>query len=225
MAVEMIERFDPEMKEAPRTILLQPFAMLPFLYCWSHLFGSEISGILGTVFYSVGVQWLGPMVLSLMRVNYNTEPMGDSMFSLYKLVPLTGASVSIVFNSQLLAALGRYREGNTLGTGEPVVLDEADEMNAPADRFWILVHIVVFWLILILLIEWKVHSICCGSRMREVRSVDNAEFFGKQEPSSELNQEDDGESSEVAQIIGDAEQLELRFGQKNKPKRELAYKI
>lgn len=149
--------------------------------------------------------------------------------SLFKMIPLTGAPMTMMFNSKALYVLNRYRDGNSQGEGEPIETDEANEINAPADRFWIFVHIIVFWAILLFFIEWKVHRyicFCCTSRMREVRLEDNANFFGKLETSGEMsNNEYDGESSEVAQIIGDGEQLELRFNRKQTPKRQLAYTI
>ena len=109
---------------------------------------------------------------------------------------------TVVYNSENLAALGRYRENNAAGVGPPIELDENHPMNAPADRFWMLIHVIFFWVLLIAVIEYRLHCLCCDPRkLREISMQENDEFFGRtqkglEDVDDELPNESD--SSEVA---------------------------
>ena len=59
--------------------------------------------------------------------------MGDSLFKLAKMMPLTGPSMSMMFNTSILESLDRFRTYNEKSTGDPIETDEMHETNAPAD--------------------------------------------------------------------------------------------
>ena len=73
----------------------------------------------------------------------------------------------------------------------------------------ILAHCAVFWFILIFFIEFKICSICCcNRRMRKsVSFEDNDKFISQIIKSQQFAQpaDEDEQSSESAQIIGDEE--------------------
>ena len=111
----------------------------------------------------------------------------------------------------MLKSIFTFRDNSPFGTGKDVEYDEEHEMNAPLDRFWMLVHIIAFWVILIGMIEYRLHCLCCDPRRMKVLSQhDNDQFFGKTSDDladidDELPVESDG--SEVAQIIGEGENI------------------
>ena len=55
MALLMIATYDDHMVMAPKCIMLQPLATLPFLYLCSHLFSSEITGTITLFCYTLVV--------------------------------------------------------------------------------------------------------------------------------------------------------------------------
>ena len=79
-------------------------------------------------------------------------------------------------------------------------------MNGKADLQWTVIHIIVFWFILIALIEYRLHCLCCSST-KKMTQEDNDTFFGRDETDLERFDEDDGESSEAPQIYGDGDNL------------------
>lgn len=134
-----------------------------------------------------------------------TEVSGDSMFKLAKFLPMQSAISSMLFNSEILKALALFRHNNPLGAGEPIETDEMHEMNSKADVRAILIHIVIFWFILIAVIEWRVFSVCC-LRFKKINDTDNKSLL-------KLNNNfvDAGDSSEVGEIIEVGKDLEVRF--------------
>ena len=71
--------------------------------------------------------------------------------------------------------MGRYREQNTLGKGDPVITDEEDPMNGKSDLMWTVIHIIAFWFILLVFIEYRLPCLFCypASRIRRVDQEDN----------------------------------------------------
>ena len=51
IAIYLIRKFDPEMQQAERSIMLAPFAMLSFIYVAQHLFTREVSAIMTLLVY------------------------------------------------------------------------------------------------------------------------------------------------------------------------------
>ena len=103
-----------------------------------------------------------------------------------------------------------FRENNTSGLGDPIEIDEGHAMNGKLDMQWIFYHTIIFWLILILVIEWRIPC-CMISRMKQVTREDNKEFFSANTPGEEdevkVDDVDNSESSEVAHIIGEGDNL------------------
>ena len=128
--------------------------MLPFIYVCSHLFKSETAAMMSLITYQFLIQYILPYLLMPLRVNSNSEVLGDNVFKLMKILPLESVTSSIVFNSQLLANMSRYRDQNSLGKGDDIETDEGHSSNGEADIFWIIIHCIVFWVILIVFIEW-----------------------------------------------------------------------
>ena len=113
--------------------------------------------------------------------------------------------------------------------GLPIETDELHPMNAPLDQIWMMIQIIFFWAVLILLIEYRLHFMGCDPRRMKVLSQhDNDQFFGKS-PDDLVDIDDEipneSDSSEVAQIIGEGENIQLRFNVKQKPRQELALKV
>ena len=158
----MIGRYDDYMEYAPTTVALQPLVTLPLLYVCSFMFTREATAVITLFFYQVLFVALFPYVLVAVRLNPKTEAFGDAVFRAAKvLLPGEAATSSLVYNTSLLAALGRFRDQNDQGLGDPVVLDEGADMNGKADVKWILIHCAVFWAILLLLLEWRLPCMCC----------------------------------------------------------------
>jgi len=45
IAIFLIGRYEPQMEMAARSLLVQPFAMLPFIYVISQMFSNELSAV------------------------------------------------------------------------------------------------------------------------------------------------------------------------------------
>ena len=156
-------------------IFLQPFSMLPFIYCISFLFDKENVAVLSLLLYQIIFQWLLPFLISAIRLSYSTEQTGDAIYSLLKWVPLESSASSIFYNSKVLWGMHRFREFNLLGEGEEIKKLESDDMNGPADVFSILVHMVLFWLILLFILEYKIPCLCCGP-IKRISRGEQAQF-------------------------------------------------
>ena len=146
-------------------------------------------------------------------MNAAAEQLGDNLFKLGKLVPLQGSIMSMMFNREQLKALGQFRDVNEDGTGEDIETDEYHPDNAPRDVLFMVVHCLLFWFIILVLIEWKLPCCCCYE-MRRISSEDNENFFLQSEV---FDFDEGGDSSEVAQILGEGQELQLRFHIKQKP--------
>lgn len=46
-------------------------------------------------------------------------------------------------------------------------------MNGSADITWTIVHAIVFWVILLLLIEYRLPCFCCDTKPKQVTYEDN----------------------------------------------------
>ena len=73
--------------------------MLPFIYVCSHLFKSETAAMMSLITYQFLIQYILPYLLMPLRVNANSEVLGDNVFKLMKILPLESVTSSIVFNS------------------------------------------------------------------------------------------------------------------------------
>ena len=129
---------------------------------------------------------------------------------------MLGSISSMIFNTEVLKVLGEFREVNDKGAGSPIETDEMHETNARLDQKWMLYHIIGFWFILLVLIEWRLLSFCC-QEMDKITEEDNEVFFKDDE--DYYNYSGAGESSEVAQILGEGTDLQLRFHIKQKPRK------
>ena len=121
---------------------------------------------------------------------------------------------SMLFNSKLLWALHRFREQNSQGDGDEVEMDERHEMNGESDKNWIYLHIIVFWIVLILFVEWR-FPFCDCSRIGRISDEDNRSVFGDQQEEDNVVEEnekglDHSESSESVKIgDGDGDSFRL----------------
>jgi len=97
------------MELAYKTVFLQPFAMLPFLYVCSHLFDREVIAVLTLLTYHLMVQLLFPLLIVMLRISSNMEPLADAIFRLSKFVPTVGVFNSMIQNKELLWALATFR--------------------------------------------------------------------------------------------------------------------
>ena len=121
---------------------------------------------------------------------------------------MSGPGLSMMFNTDILEALDTFRSYNTKSEGDPIETDEMHEMNAPADHFWMLVHVIFFWIILLVIIELRILTRCCGG-MDTITADDNDAYFKDDEEYNNFS--DAGESSEVGQIVGEGTDLHIRF--------------
>jgi len=210
--------------------------MLPFIYVIQHLFTSEITALITLLIYQINIQFVLPFLLVAMRLNARSEIFGDNLFKLFKAFPMQSAMSSIVYNTETLAALFRYRDQNVSGIGPDIETDENHPMNAPADSMWINVQFIFFWVLLLGVIEYRLLCFCCDPKAaREISKHDNDVYFGRENLSEskrglnavddEMPNEDESDASEVAQIIGSGADLKLRFNVKFKPREELALKV
>lgn len=230
MAVKMIQIYDDHMEFAPMCIIIQPLATLPFLYLISHMFTREVTGVITMISYTLLVQLLLPYLMVASRLNSKTEVSGDGMYKLVKALPMESVMSSLMFNSKMLEQISLYRENNTLGIGEFIEVDENDPINGPADVNWIMMHAIISWVVLILFVEWRV-PFCDCNKMKKVTQLDNDEYFGQlqldsqEEDRAADHQIDMSESSEVAQIEGEGENIRFQLSVKPKIDYNLAYKI
>ena len=89
-------------------------------------------------------------------------------------------------------------------------------MNGPADIKWIIIHCIVFWCILLILIEWQLPCLCCywpDRKIRKITHLDNALAFSRKNGEDETDEE--GESAEVPQIVSNNGKLQVRFSTKD----------
>ena len=82
--------------------MLQPFLIPIFIYVLSYMFKNEVTALMMLVAYSVLIQQVLPFLLMSMRVNANTEVMGDGLYKLFKILPLEAVMNSLFFNKELL---------------------------------------------------------------------------------------------------------------------------
>jgi len=108
------------MEMAGRSVLVQPFAILPFIYVCSFMFKTELAGVLFLLCYQLTFQWLIPYLVLYVRLAAGMEIMGDFLFTKGKMLPMWSSISSMLFNSEVLKALGTYRENNTSGKGAPI---------------------------------------------------------------------------------------------------------
>ena len=94
----MISLYDDHLEYAPKTILLEPFCMLPFIYVCSFLFQREIFAMIALITYQFLIQYILPYLVMPMRLNSGSEVIGDTIYKLVKMIPLESAGSSIVFN-------------------------------------------------------------------------------------------------------------------------------
>ena len=117
-----------------------------------------------------------PYITVYVRLAAPLELMGDFVFKSAKVLPMYGSISSMIFNSKVLAALSAYREFNNFGKGKPIETDESHPTNAPADVFWMFVHIIAFFCILLVFIEWHLPC-CCLCHMKRINEDENKEYF------------------------------------------------
>ena len=130
VAIWLIGMFEPQMERAAQSILIQPFAILPFLYLISFIFQTEIGAVLFLLCYQLAIQWIVPYITVYVRLAAPLELMGDFVFKTAKVLPMYGSISSMIFNSKVLAALSAYREFNNFGKGKPIETDESHPTNA-----------------------------------------------------------------------------------------------
>ena len=216
----MVSTYDTQMLVAPTMIFLYPLAFLPFLYVSSHIFKSEITATLTLVAYQILTQLTIPYLVLPTRMNAKTEVSGDGMFALLKMLfPGEATASSILYNSEVLKNLAIYRDQNPLGVGLDIEVDENHALNGRADQMWTFFHGVLFWVILMICIEWRWPCFCCyfpATRTKQVKQLDEDEFFGRNDEDYYVDEE--GESSEMAQVVNEGNRLQLKFAAKNEPK-------
>ena len=74
------------------------------------MFTRELTAVMVLFAYTFCIQYIGPYLLVAMRINANTEILGDFLFQIAKILPLESVMSSFMFNSQLLSDLARFRE-------------------------------------------------------------------------------------------------------------------
>lgn len=94
--------------------------MIPFIYVLQLLFTSELSALMTLLITQIIIQYIMPFLVVALRLNPTTEPAGDFLFKLFKLLPFEAPMSSIFFNSETLAAIYRYRDFNVWGKGDTV---------------------------------------------------------------------------------------------------------
>lgn len=175
--------------------------------------------MISLVIFQLFLGWFFPFFLVPLRTAADNEVMGDKMFSMFKaIVPMGATGTSFIFNSEVLKQLDVYRTFNEAGKGGDIVVDEYDSLNGGADITWTILHAFIFWFILLAVIEYRLPCFCCDTRPKQVTYEDNETFFGtaggykkqttmsnSQQDAEELEDEE-GDSSEVAQIVEAANQ-------------------
>lgn len=80
VAVYLISTYEPQMDAAARSVIFQPFAMLPFLYVCAYIFRNELSAVLTLLVYQLFAQWILPYVTVFIRLSASMENLGDNLF-------------------------------------------------------------------------------------------------------------------------------------------------
>ena len=180
-----------------------------------------MKAVLLLMLYTVFFVWLIPYMTISMVGNAGAEIVGDGMFRFAKIIPMTSSMMSIMFNSEQLWALQTFRDVNIDGEGDDIPTDEYHPDNQPADIFWMWFHLIFFWFVLIALVEWKLLCYCCQG-FGKISERDNMRYFDEQ---AVFDTDDGGESSEVAHVVGEGKDLEIRYQTKSKPQKQLAYHL
>ena len=107
--IRMISIYEPQMEAASRSVFIQPFAALPFIYLCSFLFQRELTAILSLLGYHIMVQWVLPYFLIFSRMIPPMEVNGDRLFKFVKNLPMQSSISSMLFNSDILDALALFR--------------------------------------------------------------------------------------------------------------------
>ena len=95
-------------------------------------------------------------------------------------------------------------------------------MNNGLDVTWVILHTLIFWAIIIFIIELRIlkRIVCCGCgkvRMKTVNNIDNLKFQEQQKALNsdpdELSEDDDSEVGQIVEGVGEdgEENLEVRF--------------
>ena len=98
------------MKAAAPIVALQPLAMLPFIYVYSHFFRNELSAVLTLFVYMCIIQYFLPYLTMLIRVSAPMEVWGDILFQYNKMLPMYNSASAMLFNSSILKIMARFRE-------------------------------------------------------------------------------------------------------------------
>ena len=175
------------------------------------MFDKEVVAVLSLFIYQIVFQQLVPALIGSIRQNAASEAFGDSIYKLFKAIPLTNTSFTMIYNSKALYGLHRFRENNMDGEGPEIQLNESDSMNGPADIQWIFVHTIFFWVILLFVLEWRLPCICC-TRFKRISRGEQEQFSKKSHEFDDSADMDADEDSEVAQVCDDEHGIQLRFG-------------
>lgn len=148
----MLSKFDNYMEYAPSVVYLQPFAMLPFIYCASFLFRSELPAMLAILIYGIIFNWFFPYTTFGQRFTAETERDGDELYELAKiLLPAQATGSSFIFNGKILEQMQFLRNFIDGGDGDEIIHEESHPMNGRGDIVAILIHTGFFWFVLILI--------------------------------------------------------------------------
>ena len=88
IVVYLINKFDSHMEMAARSIFIAPFAFLPFIYTVQFLFDREVSAIMFMLIYQINIQFVLPFLTIAIRLNSNSELLGDRVFKMAKALPM-----------------------------------------------------------------------------------------------------------------------------------------
>ena len=98
VSIYLINKFDPQMEQAGRSIMVAPFVMLPIIYVAQFLFVNEVSALMFLLIYQITVQFVIPFMIVAVRLNSTSEKLGDRMYSLAKILPMESVMSTIIYN-------------------------------------------------------------------------------------------------------------------------------
>ena len=130
VSVYLIDKFDPQMEQASRSIMIAPLAMLPTIYAAQYMFLNEVSALMFLIIYQITVQFVIPFMIVAIRLNSTSEKLGDRIYSLAKILPMESVMSTIIYNGKTLTSMARFRQNNLAGVGEDIEADELHSMNA-----------------------------------------------------------------------------------------------
>jgi hypothetical protein len=149
---------DPSLADSTYTVILIPFALIPFTYVSSYFFSSDSAAQTGTIFLNFFVLSILSNGVGFLRIYPGTENLGDLLQHLFKVIPAY-VIASTVYCDSTCDLIALERKKSRISEGDLVPDDKWYFMHLPLDILITLLH-AVFWTIVLVMIEKGLFEKC-----------------------------------------------------------------